>query len=198
MPRRTLPRNSDCRQNHRLQLCRPLSGAVSSLTDSGLSQSTTSFNCAAPFRERLACISPRVCLTPSPLQLCRPLSGAVSPSVGASRITRMPLQLCRPLSGAVRSSLPRHWPTGHSLQLCRPLSGAVSGALRRSGVTPYMLQLCRPLSGAVSGRYVAGNDIQPNGFNCAAPFRERLADVGADADVGFRAASIVPPPFGSG
>ena len=36
-----------------LQLCRPLSGAVSSAPAPGAAPSSTSFNCAAPFRERL-------------------------------------------------------------------------------------------------------------------------------------------------
>ena len=61
-----------------------------------------------------------------------------------------------------------------------------------------MLQLCRPLSGAVrtpDGAAPTGSSAR---FNCAAPFRERLASRLVIADEVDLYASIVPPPFGSG
>ena len=61
-----------------LQLCRPLSGAVSRYHRAGCGN-LDSFNCAAPFRERLGALAEGLDATPNdPLQLCRPLSGAVS------------------------------------------------------------------------------------------------------------------------
>ena len=36
------------------------------------------------------------------------------------------------------------------------------------------LQLCRPLSGAVSAGAAGARLAEVGGFNCAAPFRERL------------------------
>ena len=49
------------------------------------------------------------------------------------------------------------------------------------------------------GNGCAGKRVAPHaGFNCAAPFRERLDDIHADAGKGQVFASIVPPPFGSG
>ena len=95
-----------------LQLCRPLSGAVRRpVTDRpsplehcfncaapfrgrlappatrGLT-AVASFNCAAPFRGRLAAVTMPWTPQPMVLQLCRPLSGAVSvwPGYGASTV----------------------------------------------------------------------------------------------------------------
>ena len=157
------------------------------------------FNCAAPFRERLAS---RALPTNKPrviLQLCRPLSGAVSQRYCAGCSYILHLQLCRPLSGAVsrlRADNQAMNPTSFNcaapfrerlaaarqamvallvLQLCRPLSGAVSGISGRISMHSKMLQLCRPLSGAVSRRLHRAGSAGGPCFNCAAPFRERLA-----------------------
>ena len=80
------PRQTGCR----LQLCRPLSGAVSAPASVAIIIPIARFNCAAPFRERLA----RSSISAGPphirLQLCRPLSGAVTsawlPSTTRSRL----------------------------------------------------------------------------------------------------------------
>ena len=61
-----------------LQLCRPLSGAVSLRQNAALYRRRGAFNCAAPFRERLACSGLSCWSGCFALQLCRPLSGAVS------------------------------------------------------------------------------------------------------------------------
>ena len=59
------------------------------------------------------------------------------------------------------------------------------------------LQLCRPLSGAVRSRMRGFLPLACIRFNCAAPFRERLAELKRKYGVALPA-SIVPPPFGSG
>ena len=61
-----------------LQLCRPLSGAVSSQSPGRQLLPPKGFNCAAPFRGRLVVVSPHQPVGMAALQLCRPLSGAVS------------------------------------------------------------------------------------------------------------------------
>ena len=60
-----------------------------------------SFNCAAPFRGRLAELAGEGVAQPHELQLCRPLSGAVSMAAQRAAGSAAALQLCRPLSGAV-------------------------------------------------------------------------------------------------
>ena len=253
-----------------LQLCRPLSGAVTSRTLISATAASAGFNCAAPFRERLPPRRTRSPKTDTWLQLCRPLSGAVTiekiagaalltelqlcrPLSGAVTAPRSPyphtahrfncaapfrerlpfgnrlcfipafgLQLCRPLSGAVTGHPDTH-PLGyHPLQLCRPLSGAVTAMPPVWNTALPVLQLCRPLSGAVTLLNQLGATIPLVGFNCAAPFRERLQPQcplwlpaaqrlqlcrplsgavtgrqGSRPRQGGRA-SIVPPPFGSG
>ena len=62
----------------RLQLCRPLSGAVSWTCGGGDCRCGGGFNCAAPFRERLVRRRRHLKVRAEQLQLCRPLSGAVS------------------------------------------------------------------------------------------------------------------------
>ena len=94
-----------------------------------------SFNCAAPFRERLA---------------GKGISSAATYAV---------LQLCRPLSGAVRTRLIRRRPAVLVLQLCRPLSGAVSCQPGWVSSPSVPLQLCRPLSGAVRVFLAVGNPV---------------------------------------
>ena len=131
------------------------------------------FNCAAPFRERLDPFPPPLYPLPASLQLCRPLSGAVSGKLNMVSGTYTTLQLCRPLSGAVSIPAPGGVGEFRVLQLCRPLSGAVRCANPPNPLPNPSLQLCRPLSGAVS--QTAG---QPPAIG--------------------HWASIVPPPFGSG
>ena len=158
----------------------------------------TRFNCAAPFRERLAAPDLGCRVLAPMLQLCRPLSGAVSRHQRQPAGPRLRLQLCRPLSGAVRrsrfasSACPApafncaapfrerlgKWTSSpprctRRLQLCRPLSGAVSSPCSGGPASASPLQLCRPLSGAVSGSVTT-------------------------AALYFLRPSIVPPPFGSG
>ena len=174
-------------------MCRPLSGAVSSLGGAGGRSDIICFNCAAPFRERLGgrikrlqlCrpLSGAVSLSfvwnpigPSgTLQLCRPLSGAVRWRTPSRLTSLLPLQLCRPLSGAVRIASSMAMVRVSMLQLCRPLSGAVRIRHLPTGTRLVWLQLCRPLSGAVSSRRRRRDSLPSCGFNCAAPFRERLA-----------------------
>ena len=86
-----------------LQLCRPLSGAVSPARAES-PPCTARFNCAAPFRERLDGEGDSPVGHVQRLQLCRPLSGAVSGVTDDKGVTEVVLlQLCRPLSGAVSS-----------------------------------------------------------------------------------------------
>ena len=61
-----------------LQLCRPLSGAVTDVAQNDFRPVFAGFNCAAPFRERLRGYADGAAAGKGVLQLCRPLSGAVS------------------------------------------------------------------------------------------------------------------------
>ena len=136
--------------NTKLQLCRPLSGAVSPAgvrTAGGQKR----FNCAAPFRERLAGIGAGIGLGQAGLQLCRPLSGAVSRAAAAIAGITPGLQLCRPLSGAVRMMQP---------------SNPALASRRFNCAAPFRERLGGPTCAAWCSRGA--------GFNCAAPFRERL------------------------
>ncbi len=163
-----------------------------------------SFNCAAPFRERLwpGRLLPE--LPHQPLQLCRSLSGAVINNTRKNAvIADILLQLCRSLSGAViLRGVTREFAGMRLLQLCRSLSGAVINFQKRVfrhlkpasivplpfgsgyvGVQPHprhrgtRLQLCRSLSGAVINWRCWGYRARCC-FNCAAPFRERLCPAG--------------------
>ena len=84
------------------------------------------------------------------------------------------LQLCRPLSGAVRRQGARH--------------ARVDDPQRFNCAAPFRERLVR--MSLLKLRRIPG-------FNCAAPFRERLVGRARRA-ARFLAASIVPPPFGSG
>ena len=134
----------------RLQLCRPLSGAVRRRA-SARRWSSWPFNCAAPFRERLDARPLFATLDQRTLQLCRPLSGAVSLLI----IARFgPFFAAFNCAAPFRERLARcHCRASGAtrpLQLCRPLSGAVRKFCRAKARPAMSLQLCRPLSGAVS------------------------------------------------
>ena len=133
-----------------LQLCRPLSGAVRGRWSRGRSGGWSSFNCAAPFRGRL---------------------GPGNARIGNRRYT---FNCAAPFRGRLAVRQEPHMAIIYNLQLCRPLSGAVRIAAGAEGIAQPGLQLCRPLSGAVSWdtRRSASGGIS---FNCAAPFRGRLA-----------------------
>ena len=132
------------------------------------------------------------------LQSCRPLSGAVislRPDLGWSTLW---LQSCRPLSGAVIVNMPYRYTDAAGLQSCRPLSGAVMrrplGQARRilpgfNRAAPFRERLC--------GKGYCTR-LVTQCFNRAAPFRERLSDHRLRPLPLGSAASIVPPPFGSG
>ena len=139
--------------NWMLQLCRSLSGAVMD-SKGRLSVTDQSFNCAAPFRERLCA------------------------SGGTRAVPRCRLQLCRSLSGAVIVRCSSWLVAASKLQLCRSLSGAVISFWSSGANSSARLQLCRSLSGAVMHTRTGGTGRRRAGFNCAAPFRERLSDLG--------------------
>ena len=186
------------------------------------------FNCAAPFRERLG-------RNPWPRSSrCRrfncaaPFRERLERGQGNDWARGTGFNCAAPFRERLGGMM---WPASTpswTLQLCRPLSGAVSyddhRSRRRHGLasTPsWTLQLCRPLSGAVSSGLHADYPVD-TGFNCAAPFRERLAPGGCLRERCHRKlqlcrplsgavssirmtdfamashASIVPPPFGSG
>ena len=111
------------------------------------------FNCAAPFRERLDAPAHTPPLCPIPRFNC-----------AAPFRERLVLKFTSPSPGQL------------SLQLCRPLSGAVSAIRRPTSAISGPLQLCRPLSGAVRIRFRRYRAAFWAGFNCAAPFRERLGE----------------------
>ncbi len=182
-----------------LQLCRPLSGAVTAWSRCWCTRARFSFNCAAPFRERLRVLRIANTAATDSLQLCRPLSGAVTTLVGTTPPITAPLQLCRPLSGAVTGgSRPTWFMTRIGLQLCRPLSGAVTLRLGCDRILVNHPSIVPPPfgSGYLITRVCPVGYWQP--FNCAAPFRERLhSRVDCQVTCDCRP-SIVPPPFGSG
>ena len=183
----------------KLQLCRPLSGAVRCPAAGLVGILRRCFNCAAPFRERLVIGRRRKPAPLTGLQLCRPLSGAVSRSVSmpAARFPRR-FNCAAPFRERLGPKSGPNPALTRPLQLCRPLSGAVSGPGERLGQgNRCWLQLCRPLSGAVSGMGFRRRARRFR-FNCAAPFRERLAGSPPQPRPRDWRASIVPPPFGSG
>ena len=162
---------------HMLQLCRPLSGAVSWRATEPDGTGHVGFNCAAPFRGRV--VGPPVAPTSPPL--------------------RCWLQLCRPLSGAVRRCRAWQFPAAYPRFNCAaPFRGRLDP--RRQARIPGAseLQLCRPLSGAVSRVSGLAYTTPLSCFNCAAPFRGRLEGQAAYAAEYAGIASIVPPPFGGG
>ena len=186
------------RRVKRLQLCRPLSGAVSSCGHFR-SPAAGCFNCAAPFRGRLGELPGGVadrfpcfnCAAPFRGRLVRrrhpvhpgtarfncaaPFRGRLGVCGGTKPGRCRQLQLCRPLSGAVRPNIagPHHRGPVAGFNCAAPFRGRLAPTTPAKSRRWCGLQLCRPLSGAVScGRL----GRPPQVVN----------------------ASIVPPPFGGG
>ena len=159
------------------------------------------FNCAAPFRERLSGEPPGVLLTRLPgFQLCRPLSGAVMVASTDTCCCVDRFQLCRPLSGAVIClGCPTTCTPDTSFNCAAPFRERLSTMRRAYGQTAARVSIVPPPFGSgyrvsrsslLSMRAVSivpppfGSGYMPRrnrrpsstwGFNCAAPFRERLS-----------------------
>ena len=183
----------------RLQLCRPLSGAVRCSALHG-GRAEGSFNCAAPFRGRLAGHSPAAtrCLSAS-FNCAAPFRGRLVTRCLARQSTGAVLQLCRPLSGAVSAIAVYRNRIPMCFNCAAPFRGRLGagpgevpavegsfncaapfrGRLGRSPVVPGRavgaLQLCRPYIGRYEVRLRRVPGAQSERFNCAAPFRGRLA-----------------------
>ena len=128
-----------------LQLCRPLSGAVSTTAGLALLASRRRFNCAAPFRGRLVDIA-----MPSLFPRCR-------------------FNCAAPFRGRLERKAPhsRHWAA--ALQLCRPLSGAVRSTALRTAVQAYRFNCAAPFRGRLAAeqgfeRLFVGASIVPPPF----------------------------------
>ena len=182
-----------------LQLCRPLSGAVRALAAAIRPNPAARFNCAAPFRERLVLRFRRRGPAVRPFNCAAPFRERLAEFCPDRRLIHARLQLCRPLSGAVSSiSHSLTWQALPALQLCRPLSGAVRVPLYRIAPDGAGAFNCAaPFRERLAGQS-AHRCPGIAAFNCAAPFRERLAGRAAGVRAYRGPPSIVPPPFGSG
>ena len=181
-----------------LQLCRPLSGAVSQTCPSRRHTPYQCFNCAAPFRERLA--GTRCCAGSSQdgFNCAAPFRERLDLMPSACSTRPLWLQLCRPLSGAVRFLYVVGRGGGGGRFNCAAPFRERLGFLRRPGQRDVRRFNCA----APFRERLGGSPGTPaerrNRFNCAAPFRERLALSPPGAKWPASSASIVPPPFGSG
>ena len=158
------------------------------------------FNCAAPFRERLpGGVLTGIFTSSGALQLCRPLSGAVTRQLLRVRWPRASLQLCRPLSGAVTSKCGGGAGVGGSASIVPPPFGSGYRDLALlSRLQSQPLQLCRPLSGAVTALGLAFALYQVVASIVPPPFGSGYDLLLLLPAPLLEMASIVPPPFGSG
>ena len=134
-----------------------------------------------------------------PLQLCRPLSGAVIVvAICGPPAIDIELQLCRPLSGAVISTPGRYQGRRKAASIVPPPFGSGYDHPIYACEPPTWASIVPPPFGSGYDSRVAAAGSSGPGFNCAAPFRERLYRIPGCGIGGRDAASIVPPPFGSG
>ena len=135
----------------------------------------SSFNCAAPFRERLSEQSVGIYSVRHVLQLCRSLSGAVmrqQSSIPAlpSHASIVPLPFG---SGYDRVARPFAVHYGAASIVPLPFGSGYSGVKGGIDALNPRFNCAAPFRERLSAR--AENECPPTcRFNCAAPFRERL------------------------
>ena len=166
--------NADLLQIRRLQSCRPLSGAVISLTWSISEQSTA-------------------------LQSCRPLSGAVMRAGRPLVHTPPAASIVPPPFGSGYGGRRRLVGDAPGASIVPPPFG--SGYVRHIHMDIPGLECfnrAAPFRERLFGVAQSPANPVPPSFNRAAPFRERLSLQRVKDSIRLIIASIVPPPFGSG
>ena len=193
-----VPAAAACALGRQLQLCRSLSGAVMSAQLGGALRRQRSFNCAAPFRERLfAGLPDHSTLVIDASIVPLPFGSGYLPAHRIGGAADVGFNCAAPFRERLSVSLTKIFCIAALLQLCRSLSGAVilryARYMRRliwASIVPLPFgsgYFCT--SDAASARALAS--IVPLPFGSGYKRRSHLHQT---SDV----ASIVPLPFGSG
>ena len=179
----------------RLQLCRPLSGAVIANSDVVIDIEDIGFNCAAPFRERLSCAGEPLRCWHSSFNCAAPFRERLSRVRGNPCAWHSSFNCAAPFRERLFRYLRGRLRRGSVLQLCRPLSGAV---IPQWPPAPALASIVPPPFGSGYDPCAA---IKLHGGHTASivppPFGSGYSPEPAESDIRCWA-SIVPPPFGSG
>ena len=160
---------------HGLQSCRPLSGAVICRAGRGRHRHSKASIVPPPFGSGYPPDARRAFLLLGMLQSCRPLSGAVMTVAKVDGTSLRRASIVPPPFGSGYPDHPAGIPENPALQSCRPLSGAVIVGVRAgfaNGCDGF--NRAAPFRERLSG-VLGCPPVSAKGFNRAAPFRERLS-----------------------
>ena len=157
----------------RLQLCRPLSGAVRLANRPPATHRDPDFNCAAPFRERLGLVHGRQRREGAGFNCAAPFRERLVFGGRADTLCQPGFNCAAPFRERLAGDAPPPVAPLLSFNCAAPFRERLVGRPKKGRPHGKRLQLCRPLSGAVS--CISRRRTSPSSrFNCAAPFRERL------------------------